>query len=112
MSAARLTIVRPGATRPTAQPDEEVVSLDEFWGWVRTGRLVARPGRYGAVRILVPRVESAGRPLPLALAARVASRGEIFLEDASGHRRHLHAATLARWSATIATEPFRVGALL
>jgi glycosyltransferase involved in cell wall biosynthesis len=88
------------------------VTLDEFRTWTRSGAFVAALGRYATARILVPRLESAGRPLPLAMAARFVSRGPVTIEDAAGRRRVLDLATLTRWTLALATEPFWVGRLL
>jgi glycosyltransferase involved in cell wall biosynthesis len=109
---SRLTVVRPGVPAPPAAVDERVVSLDEFAAWARRGAALAHLGRYSGARLLVHRVESAGRPLPLGLALRWLSRGRVSIEDAAGRARVLTAGLLARWSAQLAIEPFRVPALL
>jgi glycosyltransferase involved in cell wall biosynthesis len=108
----RVTIVRSGLPLPAAEGDELVVSFDEFRGWVRRGTVVAHVGRHGEGRLLVPRLESAGRPLPLGLALRAMSRGPVSLEDLRGRRRALTGGLLARWTAQVATEPFRIAGLL
>jgi len=110
--SGRLTIVRPGVPMPTAAAGETVVPFDEFVKWVRSGAVLARVGRYVEGRLLVHRIETAGRPLPLALALRAMSRGRVRLEDPSGRTRALGGALLARWTAQLAVEPFRVPALL
>ena len=109
---ARLTIVRPGLPLPSAAPGETVVSLGEVSNWVKTGDALARLWRYGDARMLVHRLESAGRPLPLALALRWMTRGAVRIEDMRGRSRVVDAATLVRWLAQAATEPFRIDALL
>jgi len=107
-----LTILRPGVPLPPATDGETMVPLDELREWVASGRVLARLGRYADGRMLVHRVETAGRPLPVALALRVLCRGGIRFEDARGKQMPLTVALLARWSAQLATEPFRVSALL
>jgi glycosyltransferase involved in cell wall biosynthesis len=74
--------------------------------------VLAHLGRHREGRLLVHRLESAGRPLPLGLALRAMSRGAVAVEDLQGQRRPLTAGLLARWMAQLATEPFRVRALL
>ena len=108
----RLTIVRPGVPIPAAASGEVVVPFDEFVDWFRRGAVFAHVARYGEGRVLVHRVESAGRPLPLALALRALARGRVTLEDVRGQRRPLTARLLGRWTAQLASEPFRVSALL
>jgi len=108
----RLTIVRSGVPVPPAEADEVVVPFDEFVGWVRSGTVLAHVGRHVEGRLLVHRLETAGRPLPVGLALRAMSRGRVLLEDVQGRTRALTAGLLARWTAQLATEPFRVSALL
>ena len=110
--SGRLTIVRPGVPIPSAAAGETVVPFDEFAAWVRSGAVLAHVGRHVEGRLLVHRIETAGRPLPLALALRAMSRGAVRLEDRSGRTRALNVGLLARWTAQLATEPFRVPALL
>jgi hypothetical protein len=94
-----LTVVRPGVPAPSTSADDTTLSLDEFRRWLTSGRVLAHLGRHG-------------RPLPLALALRAVCRGDICLEDARGRRLPLTIARLASWSGQLASEPFRVGALL
>ncbi len=108
----QLTVVRPGLQVPPAQPGETVVAFDEFARWIGSGRALAQPLRFAESRILVHRLESAGRPLPLALALRWMTRGRVRIEDHRGGVRVLDAPTIARWTAQIATEPFRIPSLL
>ena len=108
----RVTIVRAGVPVPEAAPGELVVPFAEFVGWVRRGTVLAHLGRHGEGRLLVHRLESAGRPLPLGLALRAMSRGAVAVEDLQGQRRPLTAGLLARWLTQLASEPFRVRALL
>jgi glycosyltransferase involved in cell wall biosynthesis len=108
----RLTIVRPGLLPPAAAANETVVPFDQLRGWIANGRLLAHLGRHGEGRLLVHRLESIGRPLPLALILRAASRGRIFVEDRSGRERTITAMQLARWAVAAAREPFRVRALI
>jgi len=108
----RVTIVRSGLPFPPAEPGELVVSFDEFREWMRRGRVLAHVGRHGEGRLLVYRLESAGRPLPIGLALRAMSRGRVSVEDLRGRQRPLTGGLLARWAAQIATEPFRISALL
>jgi glycosyltransferase involved in cell wall biosynthesis len=107
-----LTIVRPGLPLPPPQPRETVIAFDDFVGWVRTGRLLTHVARFDHSRMLVHRLESAGRPLPLALALRLMTRGSIRIEDERGRSRPMDAATLSRWLTQAATEPFRAATLL
>jgi glycosyltransferase involved in cell wall biosynthesis len=108
----RLTILRPGVPPPPAAAGETMIPLDEVREWVASGGVLVRLGRYADGRVLVHRIDTAGRPLPLALALRALCRGDIHLEDALGKRMPLTVARLARWSAHLATEPFRASALL
>jgi glycosyltransferase involved in cell wall biosynthesis len=107
-----VTIVRPGVPVPQAAPDELIVSVEQVADWIRRGTVLAHLGRHREGRLLVHRLESAGRPLPLGLALRAMSRGAVSVEDVRGRRRKLTAGLLARWTAQLATEPFRVSALL
>jgi glycosyltransferase involved in cell wall biosynthesis len=107
-----VTIVRPGVPVQPAAPDEVIVSFDEFIHWLRRGTVLKHIGRHGEGRLLVHRLESAGRPLPLALALRAMSRGRVAVEDVRGRRRPLTGGLLCRWTAQLATEPFRIRALL
>src|ERR687891_1155077 len=108
----RLTIVRPGLPMPPAAPGELVVPYDEFIRWSRRGTVLAHLARHQEGRLLVYRLETSGRPLPLGLALRAMSRGRVAVEDLRGRRRPVTAALLARWTAQIASEPFRIRALL
>ena len=108
----RLTIVRSGVPVPAPAADEIVVPFDEFVGWLRSGAVLAHLGRHVEGRLLVHRIETAGRPLPLGLALRAMSRGRVLLTDLDGRTRALTGGLLARWTAQLATEPFRVSALL
>ena len=110
--SGRLTIVRPGVPAPAAAEDETVVPFDEFVGWVRSGAVLAHVGRHVEGRLLVHRLETAGRPLPIGLALRAMSRGRVLVEDVHGRTRALTGRLLARWTAQLAAEPFRVPALL
>jgi glycosyltransferase involved in cell wall biosynthesis len=91
---------------------ETVVGFDEFVASLKRGALLARLGRHSEGRLLVHRIETSGRPLPLGLALRALCRGPVYLEDSSGRRRKLSAGQLARWSVAVALEPLRVRALL
>ena len=108
----RVTIVRAGVPLPAAAPGELVVPFEEFVRWIRHGTVLAHLGRHAEGRLLVHRLESAGRPLPLGLALRAMSRGAVSVEDLQGRHRRLTAGLLARWTAQLATEPFRVPALV
>jgi len=81
----RLTIVRSGVPVPDPAADEIVVPFDEFVGWVRSGAVLAHLGRHAEGRLLVHRIETAGRPLPLGLALRAMSRGRVLLTDLDVH---------------------------
>ncbi len=108
----RVTIVRPGIPLPAPAAGEEVIAYDDFVAAVRRGSILASLRRFDDGRLLVWRVESAGRPLPAGLALRALSRGEVAVEDVRGRKVRLTARLLARWMAQAATEPFRVGGLL
>jgi glycosyltransferase involved in cell wall biosynthesis len=97
---------------PAAAPGELVVPYDEFIRWSRRGTVLAHLARHQEGRLLVYRLETSGRPLPLGLALRAMSRGRVSVEDLRGRRRPVTAALLARWTAQIASEPFRIRALL
>src|SRR5262249_35829228 len=68
--------------------------------------------RHGDGRLLVHRLETAGRPLPLALALRAMCRGDLCIEDVRGRRLPLTARRLAGWSAQLAGAPFRAAGRL
>lgn len=110
--SGRLTIVRSGLPLPPAGADEIVVSFDQFRGWIRGGGVLAHLGRHREGRLLVHRLETAGRPLPLGLALRAMSRGRVFVEDVRGRQRALTGGLLARWAGQLAGEPFRIRALV
>jgi glycosyltransferase involved in cell wall biosynthesis len=110
--SGRLTIVRSGLPLPLPDPGELVVSFDQFRGWIRSGAVLAHLARHGEGRLLVHRLETAGRPLPLGLALRAMSRGRVFVEDARGRQRALTSGLLARWAGQLAGEPFRIPALV
>jgi len=107
-----LTIVRPGLPLPAARPGELVLPFDEFVNWARRGTVLAHIARHQEGRLLVYRLESSGRPLPLGLALRAMSRGRVAIEDVSGRRRPVTAGLLARWTAQIVREPFQIRSLL
>ena len=107
-----MTVVRPGLPLPAPQPGEAVVAFDDFVGWMKSGKAAAQFARYGQSRMLVHRIESAGRPLPLALALRWMTRGVVRIEDTRGNHRTITAGTLARWIGQIVTEPFKIDALI
>jgi glycosyltransferase involved in cell wall biosynthesis len=108
----RVTIVRPGVPLPSAAREELVVPFDLLVNWIRHGTILKHFGRFAEGRLLVHRLETSGRPLPLGLALRAMSRGPVWVEDLRGRRRALTGGLLARWIAQVATEPFRVAALL
>jgi glycosyltransferase involved in cell wall biosynthesis len=108
----RLTVVRSNLPVPPAGPGEVVISLDELRDWIRRGRVAAHLARHAEARVLVHRLESVGRPLPLCLALRAMSRGRVWIEDTHGQRRAVTLALLARWLAQAAGEPLRVSGLL
>src|SRR5262249_24577215 len=94
----RLTIVCAGVPVAEARPGEEAIALDDFKQLVRSGRALARVASYREGRILMRRLEGAGRPLPLALALRALSRGPVYLEDVLGRRSPLPAGRIAAWA--------------
>ena len=104
--------MRPGLPMPAPRPGEVVVAFDEFAGWIKSGGVLAQFARYGESRMLVHRIESAGRPLPAALAMRWMARGAVRIEDARGGSRVVDSATLARWIVQAAGEPFKIDALV
>ena len=108
----RVTIVRPGVPLPPPEPGELVVPFDELVRWFRRGTVLTHIGRHREGRLLVHRLDASGRPLPLGLALRAICRGRVSVEDVRGRRRALTIGLLARWTVQLATEPFRVGALL
>jgi glycosyltransferase involved in cell wall biosynthesis len=110
--SGRLTIVRTGLPLPVPAPGETVVSFDEFREWIRRGTALAHVGRHGDGRVLVHRLDAAGRPLPLSLVLRAMCRGRISIEDAAGRSRAVTGMQLARWIGQVASEPLRVSALL
>jgi glycosyltransferase involved in cell wall biosynthesis len=97
---------------PVAAPGETVVAFDEFAAWLASGKIATRLGRYVQSRMLVHRLESVGRPLPLGLALRWMTRGRVCIEDMQGRARTIDAGMLARWVAGITLESFRRPALL
>ena len=107
-----MTVVRPGIPPPSPAAGEQVIQYDDFVAWVRRGSILKHLGRYRDGRLLVSRVESAGRPLPIGLALRLVSRGEVAVEDLHGRRRLLTAGVLAGWIGQAMTEPFRISGLL
>jgi glycosyltransferase involved in cell wall biosynthesis len=110
--SSRVTIVRAGIPLPVPEGNELVLPVDEFHDWVRRGTILRHLARYGEGRILVHRLETAGRPLPIGLALRAMARGPIAIEDVRGRRRAIGVAELGRWIAQLATEPARVPGLL
>jgi glycosyltransferase involved in cell wall biosynthesis len=108
----RLTIVRHGAAQPAAERGDTIITTEELKQWMRSGSLLARMGAFAEVRLRTDRVETLGRPLPAAVAARLLSRGECYAEDAAGHRRLLDVGTITRWAMQAAIEPLQVGRLL
>ena len=110
--SGRLTIVRPGLPAPTSLPGDETMTVADFRVWLASGRALSRVARYREARILVHRLEAAGRPLPLALALRALARGAIHIEDARGRRRRSSTTQILAWLARYASEPLRVSGLL
>jgi glycosyltransferase involved in cell wall biosynthesis len=107
-----LTIVRPGLPLPPPQAGDTVVAFDDFAQWIKSGKVALMPGRYSTSRILVHRLESSGRPLPLGLALRWMTRGAVRIEDVRGRARPIGVGTLARWVTQVAVELFGIDALL
>jgi len=107
-----LTIVRPGLPVPPSTKDDQAVAFDDFRRWVRTGRVLAHLARHQEGRLLLDRLETAGRPLPLAVVLRALCRGPIYLEDTGGRRRPLSLEQITTWAVQLASEPFRVVGLL
>src|SRR6266478_861590 len=86
---------RPALPLPAPGRGETVLGFDEFVASLKRGALVARLGRHSEGRLLVHRLETSGRPLPLGLALRALCRGPVYLEDSSGSRRRLTVGQLA-----------------
>ena len=107
-----MTIARRGLTLPASTDGELAIGFDEFVRWLATGRALAHLGAHAEGRLLVHRLESIGRPLPLAIALRAFSRGPVYVEDLRGRRRRLTVQDIARWSARLLVEPLRIPALL
>jgi len=112
LTTNRLTVVRPGLPLPSPAPGETVVSFDEFARVITSGAALMQCRQYDESRILVHRLESAGRPLPLGLALRWMTRGSVRVEDATGRTRTIDAGTLAGWIAQAAAEPLKKSGLL
>jgi glycosyltransferase involved in cell wall biosynthesis len=104
--------VRPGLPLPVPEAEETVVAFEELAAWIASGTIAARFARYGRSRMLVHRIESAGRPLPLGLALRWMTRGRVRIEDVQGRARTIDAGMLLRWVRQVAIEPFRKTTLL
>ena len=107
-----LTIVRDGASPPVPADGETVISTGELKRWIRSGRVVTGLFGWRAARVFTDRVDTLGRPLAAAIAARLLSRGSCFASDAGGGRRALTPALLARWIGRAAVEPMLRGRLL
>ena len=107
-----LTVVRPGVHPPLGEAGDTFVGLDEVAAWIKSGRALVRWQQFDSSRIIVHRLESAGRPLPLALALRWMTKGEVRIEDTLHRTRAIDGHTLARWIARAAREPFEKPALL
>ncbi len=107
-----LTVVRPGLPLPAPSAGETVVAFDDFARWITSGRVVGMPRRFDRSRILVHRLESAGRPLPLSLALRWMTRGTVRIEDTRGRSRSIDGHTLADWIVQATREPFQKAELL
>jgi glycosyltransferase involved in cell wall biosynthesis len=108
----RLTVVRQGAAAPQAAPGETIATVEDIARWVKSGRAIGMLRRFDESRILVHRLESAGRPLPLGLALRWITKGAVTVEDARGRRRAIDADVLAGWITQISGEPFQKRSLV
>jgi glycosyltransferase involved in cell wall biosynthesis len=108
----RVTVARAGIALPEPQGDELVLSVADFQSRVRRGMPFWRLASFREGRILVHRLETAGRPLPLALALRPMTRGTLSIEDERGRRHAIGLGELAGWALQAATEPMRVSTLL
>ena len=104
--------MRPGLPVPAPQPGETVVTFENFGGWITSGRILTRIARYEESRMLVSRIESAGRPLPMALALRWMTRGEVRIEDTRGRTRTIDGGVLSDWMSRAAAEPLAMRSLL
>ena len=104
--------MRAGVTAPEAAQDETVVTVDDVVGWVKSGRALGMLRRFDESRVLVQRMESVGRPLPLGLALRWMTKGAVRLEDTRGRSREVDAHALSEWIAQLTREPFEKRVLL
>ena len=107
-----LTVVRPGLPAPLPRDGETVATFDNFVRWITTAKAIGMLAKFDQSRMLVHRLESVGRPLPLTLALRWMTRGEVRIEDGLGRTRTVDGETLARWIAQLSAEPFRKAGLL
>jgi glycosyltransferase involved in cell wall biosynthesis len=110
--SGRLTVVRSGLPLPQPDADELVIGFDDFAGRVKSGRLLSHIARHRESRMLVHRLETAGRPLPLSLVLRLLTHGRLWVEDTHGRRQAITLGRLARWLGQVAVEPLKVPALL
>lgn len=109
---SRLTVVRHGMSEPAAAPGETVVTTEDLKQWISSGRMLTRLFRWSEARLFTDRLDALGRPLPAALALRLLSRGNCYIEDRAGQRRALSTGLLGRWISQVAVEPFRRSALI
>lgn len=101
---ARLVIVRNGAAYQPV-PGDTVVAANDVPSWAaRVGPLRALL-RYREAAIMTPTLAHMGRPFALALVARAATHGPVYIADEAGQRRSIGAADLARWAGQVAAEP-------
>lgn len=107
-----LTIVRDGVMPPVPADGETVISTAELERWIRSGGVIGRLFGWRAARVFTDRVDTLGRPLAAAIAARLLSRGACYASDAAGGRLALSPALLARWIGRTAVEPMLRGRLL
>ena len=86
-SRTRLTVVRPGLPPPLPQNGETVATFDDFLGWISSVKAIGMLAKFDESRMLVHRLESVGRPLPLALALPQSPKARKGVGKCQGQRR-------------------------
>jgi len=94
--------VEPDGTTAAAE-----VTANDVRGWVRSGRIAIRLGRYRSVRVVVPWLGAMPNPWRWSAIARWLSRGRAELTDLRGGRRAVTAGSLLRCTGRWARDLFR-----